>query len=167
MYAAIYGLAGLELSEDERSFFRDAEPAGFILFRRNCGDPQQLLRLTNSLRELTGRGELPILIDQEGGRVERMRPPNWPAFPAAERFAAMYDVAPLSAIEAVRSNGHAVGLMLRAAGINVDAVPLLDVRQPGASDIIGDRAFGSNPMQVAALGRAMLDGMAAVGVVGI
>src|SRR5436305_13116064 len=111
MYAAIYGLAGLELSEDERGFFRDAEPAGFILFRRNCGDPGQLLRLTGSLRELTGRNDLPILIDQEGGRVERMQPPHWPAFPAAERFAALYDTAQFSAIEEVRSLGRVLGLM--------------------------------------------------------
>src|SRR5947208_1442333 len=79
MQAAIYGLAAPELSDDERRFFLDAEPAGFILFRRNCENPEQLLRLTDSLRELTGRGDLPILIDQEGGRVARMRPPEWPA----------------------------------------------------------------------------------------
>jgi beta-N-acetylhexosaminidase len=96
-----------------------------------------------------------------------MQPPHWPAFPAAERFANLYDVAPSSAIEAVRSNGRAIGLMLRSVGINVNAVPLLDVRQPGASDIIGDRAFGSQPMQVAALGRAMLDGMASAAILGI
>ena len=90
MQAAIYGLAGLEMSDDELRFFRDAEPAGFILFKRNCGDPQQLLRLTDSLRELTGRNDLPILIDQEGGRVARMKPPEWPAFPAAERFADLW-----------------------------------------------------------------------------
>jgi beta-N-acetylhexosaminidase len=167
MQAAIYGLAGLELTADERGFFFDAEPAGFILFRRNCADPEQVLRLTDSLRELSGRGDVPILIDQEGGRVARMRPPEWPAFPPAERFAHLYLAAPSSAIEAVRSNARALGLMLRAAGINVDALPLLDVRQEGASDIIGDRALGSDPMQVAALGRAVLDGLASAGVVGI
>jgi beta-N-acetylhexosaminidase len=167
MQAAIYGLAGLELSDDERSFFRDAEPAGFILFKRNCGDPRQLQQLTDSLRDLSGRDDLPILIDQEGGRVARMKPPEWPAFPPAERFANLYLAAPSSAIEAVRSNARALGLMLRSAGINVDALPLLDVRQPGATDIIGDRALGSDPMQVAALGRAVLDGLASAGVLGI
>ena len=167
MQAAIYGLEGLALSDEERSFFRDSEPAGFILFKRNCGDPGQVLRLTDSLRDLTGRADLPILIDQEGGRVARMRPPKWPAFPAAERFAELYALAPSSAIEAVRSNARALGLMLRSVGINVDALPLLDVRQPGASDIIGDRALGAEPMQVAALGRAVLDGLASAGVVGI
>ena len=167
MQAAIYAPAGLELTDDERSFFRDSEPAGFILFRRNCESQEQLLRLTDSLRELTGRRDLPILIDQEGGRVARMRPPVWPAFPAAEAFAKLYLAAPSAAIEAARANARAIGLMLRSAGINVDALPLLDVRQEGASDIIGDRALGSEPMQVAALGRAVLDGLASTGVVGI
>jgi beta-N-acetylhexosaminidase len=167
MQAAIYAPAGLELTHDERSFFRDADPAAFILFKRNCGDPQQLLRLTDSLRDLSGRGDLPILIDQEGGRVARMKPPEWPAFPPAENFARLYQAAPSSAIEAARSNARALGLMLRSCGINVNCLPLLDVRQEGASDIIGDRALGSEPMQVAALGRAVLGGMASAGVVGV
>ena len=155
MQAAIYGLEGFALTADERDFFRDAE------------NPEQLLRLTDGLREIGGRDDVPILIDQEGGRVARMRPPEWPAFPAAEKFAILYRTAPASAIEAVRSNARALGLMLRSCGINVNALPLLDVRQEGASDIIGDRALGSEPMQVAALGRAVLDGMASAGVVGI
>ena len=167
MQAAIYGLEGFALTDDERGFFRDAEPTGFILFKRNCDTPDQLLRLTDSLRDLTGRGDLPILIDQEGGRVARMKPPEWPAFPAAEQFDLLYQAAPSSAIEAVRANARALGLMLRSVKVNVDALPLLDVRQPGATDIIGDRALGSNPMQVAALGRAVLDGLASAGVVGI
>lgn len=167
MQAAIYGIEALELSDGERGFFRDAEPAGFILFKRNCETREQVLRLTDSLRALTGRAELPILIDQEGGRVARMKPPEWPAFPPAERFANLYQAAPSSAIEAVRSNSRALALMLRSVGVNVNALPLLDVRQEGASDIIGDRALGSEPMQVAALGRAVLDGMASAGVVGI
>ena len=167
MQAAIYGLEAFELTDDERGFFRGAEPTGFILFRRNCDNPDQLLRLTDSLRDLTGRPDLPILIDQEGGRVARMKPPAWPAFPAAERFAQLYALAPSSAIEAARSNARAIALSLRACGINVNALPLLDVRQEGASDIIGDRALGSEPMQVAALGRVVLDGMASAGVVGI
>lgn len=167
MQAAIYGLEGVALTNEERGFFRDAEPAGFILFRRNCETPDQLLRLTDSLRALSGKDDLPILIDQEGGRVARMRPPEWPAFPAAEKFAILYRAAPSSAIEAVRANARALALMLRSAGINVNALPLLDVRQEGASDIIGDRALGSEPMQVAALGRAVLTGMASAGVVGI
>ena len=167
MHAAIYGLEGLELTDDERDFFRDADAAGFILFKRNCDTQDQLLRLTDSLRELTGRADLPILIDQEGGRVARMKAPEWPTFPSAERFAQLYRAAPSSAIEAARSNARAIALMLRSVGINVNALPLLDVRQEGASDIIGDRALGSEPMQVAALGRAVLNGMASAGVVGI
>jgi beta-N-acetylhexosaminidase len=167
MQAAIYGLEGFELKADERAFFRDAEPAGFILFRRNCENQDRLLRLTDALRSIAGRDDVPILIDQEGGRVARMQPPEWPAFPAAEKFALLYRVAPSAAIEAVRANARALGLMLRSCGINVNALPLLDVRQEGATDIIGDRALGSEPMQVAALGRAVLDGMATAGVVGI
>ena len=167
MLAAIYGFEGLELTSSERDFFRDADPAGFILFKRNCETRDQMRRLTDSLRELTGRPDLPILIDQEGGRVARMKPPEWTAFPAAERFAQLYRAAPSSAIEAARSNARALGLMLRDVGVNVNALPLLDVRQEGASDIIGDRALGSEPMQVAALGRAVLDGLASAGVVGI
>lgn len=167
MRAAIYGIEGVNLTDNERAFFGDADAAGFILFRRNCDNPGQLLRLTDSLRNLTGRHDLPILIDQEGGRVARMRPPAWPAFPPGEKFANLYQAAPSSAIEAVRSNARALALMLRSVGVNVNALPLLDVRQEGASDIIGDRALGSEPMQVAALGRAVLDGMASAGVIGI
>ena len=167
MLAAIYGFEGPQLTDSERDFFRDVDPAGFILFKRNCESREQLRALTNSLRELTGRAEVPILIDQEGGRVARMKPPEWPAFPAAERFATLYRAAPSSAIEAARANARAIALQLRDVGINVNALPLLDVRQEGASDIIGDRALGSEPMQVAALGRAVLNGLASAGVVGI
>ncbi|MFL6734225.1 MAG: beta-N-acetylhexosaminidase [Sphingomicrobium sp.] len=167
MQAAVYGLAGLELTADESSFFRDADPAGFILFKRNCEDPDQLLRLTSSLREISGRPDVPVLIDQEGGRVARMKPPAWPAFPTGEAFARLYQLAPSSAIEAARSNARAIALTLKSVGINVNCLPLLDVRQEGAHDIIGDRALGSEPMQVAALGRAVLDGMASAGVVGV
>lgn len=167
MQAAIYGMAGTALTADERAFFRDADAAGYILFRRNCQDQAQLLRLTDELRDIAGRPDVPVLIDQEGGRVMRMRPPNWPAFPAADVFARLYQAAPSSAIEAARSNARAIALTLKACGINVNCLPLLDVRQEGADDIIGDRALGADPMQVAALGRAVLDGMASAGVVGV
>src|SRR5688572_18970813 len=167
MQAAIYGLAGPQLTENERDFFRNANPAGFILFKRNCCSIEQLRTLNQGLRDLSGRPDVPILIDQEGGRVARMQPPEWPAFPRAEAFAALYEMAPSSAIEATRVNARALALTLRSAGINVNCLPLLDVRQPGASDIIGDRALGAEPMQVAALGRAVLDGMASAGVVGV
>ena len=167
MQAVIYAPEGFALTDDERRFFGDSEPAGYILFRRNCDNNEQMLRLTDSLREISGRDDLPILIDQEGGRVARMRPPQWPAFPAAEKFSNLYRVAPSSAIEAVRANARALGLMLRSVGVNVNALPLLDVRQEDATDIIGDRALGSEPMQVAALGRSVLDGMASARVIGI
>ena len=167
MQAAIYAPAGLELTADERDFFRDADAAGYIVFRRNCAGQEQLLRLTDALRDLSGRPDVPILIDQEGGRVMRMRPPEWPAFPPADVFARLYQAAPSSAIEAARSNARAIALTLKSCGINVNCLPLLDVRQKGAADIIGDRALGSEPMQVAALGRAVLDGMASAGVVGV
>ena len=167
MQAVIYGLAGPELGDSERDFFRDSDPAGYILFGRNCDSREQLQRLTDALRDIHGRAELPILIDQEGGRVARMQPPEWPSFPCGEAFARLYDAAPSSAIEAARSNARAIALTLRSVGINVNCLPLLDVRQEGAHDIIGDRALGSEPMQVAALGRALLDGMASAGVVGV
>ncbi len=167
MQAAIYAPLGLTLSHDERDFFRDADPAGYILFRRNMEDEAQLKALTDELRDIHARPDLPILIDQEGGRVARMRPPAWPAFPSGQKFDQLYSLAPASAIEAARSNARALGLMLRSVGINVNCLPVLDVRQPGASDIIADRAYGSEPMQVAALGRAVLDGMASAGVIGV
>lgn len=165
--AAIYGFAGTELTDDEAAFFREARPAGYILFRRNCQSQVQLRRLTDSLRDLEGYDGVPILIDQEGGRVARMRPPEWPAFPSGEAFDRLYRLAPSSAIEAARVNARALGLVLHEVGVNVDCLPLLDVRQEGASDIIGDRALGSEPMQVSALGRAQLDGLASAGVVGV
>jgi beta-N-acetylhexosaminidase len=167
MQAAIYGLAAEVLTDDERDFFRDADPAAYILFKRNCADPQQLRALTEELRSLSGRADLPILIDQEGGRVARMQPPEWPKFPPSWAFANLYSKAPTSAIEATMANARALALMLRDCGVNVDCLPLLDVRQEGADDIIGDRALGAEPMQVAALGRAVLDGFASAGVVGV
>ena len=167
LQAAIYGIEGFSLTRDERAFFSEADPAGFIIFRRNCESQEQLLRLTDDLRGISGRDDVAILIDQEGGRVARMRPPAWPEFPSGEKFANLYQAAPSSAIEAARSNARGLGLMLKSVGINVNCLPLLDVRQPGATDIIGDRALGDNPMQVSALGRAVLEGMASAGVVGV
>lgn len=167
MKPVIFGIAGATLSSDEAEFFRRVEPAGYILFKRNCVDPAQMRALTDALRDLHGRDDVLIMIDQEGGRVARMQPPVWPAFPAGGAFDPLYDRAPVSAIEAARANAHALALMLRDVGVNVDAAPMLDVRMDGASDVVGDRALGSDPMQVAALGRAMLDGLRKGGVVGI
>ncbi|WOF44809.1 beta-N-acetylhexosaminidase [Sphingopyxis indica] len=167
MIPAIFGLSGPTLTDDERDFFRDSDPAGYILFGRNIENREQLRRLTDELRSLDGRAQLPILIDQEGGRVARMKAPEWPAFPSGAAFDALYERAPASAIEAARLNAMALALMLAEVGITVDCLPLLDVRQPGASDVIGDRALGSEPMRVAALGRAILSGLQDGGVVGI
>jgi len=167
MIPAFLGLAGPVLGEAERSFFRSADPAGYILFKRNCVDRAQLRALTDTLRSLAGRDDLPILIDQEGGRVQRMAPPIWPRLPAAEPFARLYEKAPISAMEAARLNALAIASMLREVGINVDCLPLLDVRRPDADAIIGDRALGADPMQVASLGRLVLDGLREGGVVGV
>ena len=167
MQAAIYGFAGTELTADEKAFFRDCSPAGYILFRRNIETRSQLKALTDSIRDLEGRDDVAILIDQEGGRVARMRPPEWPAVPAAEAFDKLYQVGPSSAIEAARVNARALGLMLAECGVTVDCLPMLDVRQQGATDIVGDRALGYEPMQVSALGKAQLDGLASAGIVGV
>ncbi len=166
MTPAIFGLAGPSLTVDERAFFRDADPAGYILFGRNVVDRAQLKALTDELRAIHGRERLLVSIDQEGGRVARMKPPEWQAFPPGEAFARLWRVAPASAIEAARANAEAIGLDLAEVGITVDYTPLLDVRQPGAHDVIGDRALGSEPVQVAALARAVLDGMARAGLAG-
>ena len=167
MKPVIFGIAGLALTPDERAFFAAAEPAGYILFKRNIETRAQVRALTDSLRDLTGRADLPILIDQEGGRVARMGPPEWPAFPAGPAFDALYQKAPMSAIQAMRANGQALGLMLSEVGITVDCAPIIDVAQPDTTEAISCRSYGSEPMQVAALGRAMLDGLAAGGVVGV
>lgn len=165
--AAILGCAGPDLLADERAFFRDADPLGFILFARNVDTPERTLRLVDALRASVARADAPVLIDQEGGRVARMQPPEWPAFPAGAAFDALYDVAPVSAMEAARANAHAMALMLSEVGVNVDALPLLDVRQPDGTPAIGDRALGSEPMRVAALGKAVIEGLRRGGVVGI
>lgn len=167
MKPVIFGLSGPTLTADEAALFRAAEPLGYILFGRNCIDRDQMRALTDSLRDLSGRADVPILIDQEGGRVARMKPPTWPAFPPPAAFAALYDRAPSSAIAAAKANAQAIGTMLAEVGVNVDALPLLDVAQPDMTGAIGDRSYGADPMQVAALGRATLDGLAAAGVVGI
>ena len=166
MTPAIFGLSGLTLSDDERAFFRDADPAGYILFGRNVDTRDQLRALTDALREIHGRERLFVCIDQEGGRVARMKAPEWPEYPTGEAFDRLYEAAPASAIEAARANAEALGLDLAQAGITVDCHPSLDVRQPGAHDVIGDRALGSDPMRVAALGRAILAGLARAGVAG-
>jgi beta-N-acetylhexosaminidase len=167
MKPVIFGLSGPSLSADERAFFADTRPAGYILFKRNCVDRQQVRALTDQLRDLEGRSDVAILVDQEGGRVARLGPPEWPAFPAGPDFDRLYEIAPMSAIEAARANATALGLMLSEVGITVDCHPILDVIGPQTTEAITIRAFGSEPMRVAAMGRATLEGLAAGGIVGV
>jgi len=166
MKPVIFGLAGLTIGSDERPFFKDCVPAGYILFGRNIESRDQLRALTDDLRSLHGDDRLPILIDQEGGRVSRMKPPHWLSFPPGAAFDRLYDIAPASAIEAARINAEALALDLAEVGITVDCLPLLDVAIPGGTPAIGDRALGQEPMRVAALGRAVLDGLKRGGVLG-
>ena len=167
MTPAIFGLAGTTLSADERDFFRESQPFGFILFGRNVEQRSQLRALTNDLRSLTGRDQLPILIDQEGGRVARMQAPEWPAYPPAAIFQALYAHDPARGLEACVLNFEALALDLAEVGITVTCAPVLDVHVAGAHDVIGDRAFSQNPDHVAALGEACLVGLKAGGVEGV
>ena len=167
MKPVIFGLSGPTLTPGERAFFAEAEPAGYVLFKRNIVDRAQVRALTDSLRDVAGREDLAIMLDQEGGRVARMGPPEWPAFPAGPVFDALYERAPLTAIQAVRANAQALGVMLAEVGITVDLLPLLDVSQADTTDVITSRAYGSEPLRVAAMGRATLEGLAAGGVVGV
>jgi beta-N-acetylhexosaminidase len=167
MTPAIFGLAGTTLSDRERDFFKESEPFGFILFGRNVEQRIQLRALTDDLRSITGRDQLPILIDQEGGRVARMQAPEWPAYPPAAIFEALYARDPLRGIEACALNFEALALDLAEVGITVTCAPVLDVPVAGAHDVIGDRAFSQNPDDVAALGEACLTGLRNGGVEGV
>ena len=161
--AAIYGCSGHRLTDEERAFFAEAKPWGFILFRRNVDSPDQLHDLTAELRATIDDSDAPILIDQEGGRVQRMGPPHWPKYPpGAAYLAAVND--PLGARELVRLGARLMAADLKGVGINVDCVPVIDTPVPGAHDIIGDRAYARDPATVAQLGRAAAEGMMAGGV---
>lgn len=161
--AAIYGCSGHRLTEGERAFFAEARPWGFILFRRNIDSPDQVRALTAELRDSIGGANAPILIDQEGGRVQRMGPPHWPKYPPGEAYLKATND-PLAARELVRLGARLMAHDLKAVGINVDCLPVLDVPVPGAHDIIGDRAYAHDPVTVAQLGRAAAEGMLAGGV---
>ena len=162
--ALILGCAGLRLSDDERAFFRDADPLGFILFARNVEDPAQVRALTAELLDCVGRADAPVLVDQEGGRVQRLGPPHWRAAPPGARFAALHALAPEAPRRAAWMNALLIARDLARVGITVDCAPVLDVPQPGAHDVIGDRALGADPATVADLGRAVADGLLAGGV---
>ncbi|MBL0405434.1 beta-N-acetylhexosaminidase [Microvirga aerilata] len=162
--AFIAGCAGLELTPDEVAFFKEADPWGFILFRRNVADPEQVRALCASIRDAVGRADAPILIDQEGGRVQRMGPPHWPKYPAGGAYGRVHANDPLVQREITRLGARLIAHDLRQVGITVDCLPVLDVPSPGSHDIIGDRAYGKTPSQVAVLGRAAAEGLMAGGV---
>jgi len=161
---AIYGCTGTDLTVAERNFFADAQPWGFILFARNVADRAQLRRLTGALREVVNDPMAPILIDQEGGRVARLKPPEWPQRPPAERFGDLFAKEPDSAREATYLNARLIAHDLSEVGINVDCMPLLDVPVEGADAVIGDRAFGRDPATIISLGRAVIEGLIEGGV---
>lgn len=162
--AFIAGCSGHELTPDEVTFFKEAAPWGFILFRRNVDSPEQLKALCASLREAVGREEAPILIDQEGGRVQRMGPPHWPKYPSGSIYGRLHANDPLVQREITRLGARLMAHDLREVGITVDCLPVLDVPSPGAHEVIGDRAYGNTPSQVAILGRAAAEGLMAGGV---
>lgn len=163
--AAIFGLQGTVLSEEEKRFFSRINPLGFILFARNCESPQQVAALTASLTSLLGREDVPILIDQEGGRVSRLKPPHWRKPPPAKLFADYAQSDSLAAAErAVYDNTRLIARELHALGISVDCAPLADVPVQDAHDIIGDRAFGAEPAQITPLAAAMARGLLEGGV---
>jgi beta-N-acetylhexosaminidase len=162
--AFIAGCSGPVLTPGEAAFFRDSQPWGFILFRRNIQDPAQVAALTASLRQTVGRADAPILVDQEGGRVQRLGPPHWRKYPAGRAFGAARINDPLQLRETVRLSALLMAHDLRALGITVDCLPVLDVPVAGAHDVIGDRAYAEDPNSVAVLGRAAAEGLLAGGV---
>jgi len=162
--AVIFGCSGLELTTAEADFFAAANPVGFILFARNCETPDQLRNLTGQLRDCINSESAPILIDQEGGRVARLRPPHWRQAPAAKAFADLAAHNMAHALEALSLNVRLIGQELRELGVNVDCLPVLDIPQAGADLVIGDRAYGTEPKQVAALGRVACEALLQEGV---
>ena len=160
--AFICGCAGLTLSAEERAFLRQEDPWGLILFKRNIADRDQVRALTRSFRECVGRADAPVLIDQEGGRVQRMAPPNWRAYPAAAAIEAGLE--PSRAEAAARLVARLIAHDLIEVGITIDCAPVLDVAGEGMHAAIGSRAFSSRPERVAAMGRAVAEGLLAGGV---
>jgi beta-N-acetylhexosaminidase len=162
--AVVYGCEGPELTDDERAFYADADPFGFILFARNCVEPTQIRKLCMDLRETIGRAGAPIMIDQEGGRVTRLKPPHWRARPPARFFGELYRRDPERARDAAYLCARLIAHELDDLGINVDCAPVLDVPTDGAHDVIGDRAFARDPATIISLGRAVIDGLMEGGV---
>lgn len=162
--ALIFGCSGLELTVNEAEFFAETRPVGFILFTRNCNTPDQLRHLIHQLRDCINSENALILIDQEGGRVARLRSPHWREPPAGQVFADLAVRNLDNALEALTLNVRLIGQELRELGINVDCLPVLDIPQDDADLVIGDRAYGKEPKQVAALGRAACEALLKEGV---
>jgi beta-N-acetylhexosaminidase len=158
--AFVSGCSGLSLTKDEQKFFRDMQPWGLILFGRNCNSPKQLADLTREFRNCVGRKDAPVLIDQEGGRVQRMSPRTgpWRPYPAPGLFEKLYNDYPLHALRVIRNIGRLMAEELETAGINVNCVPVLDVPQKDSSAIVGDRAYSTSPETVSILARQHVSG---------
>jgi beta-N-acetylhexosaminidase len=164
MRAFITGVSGPELTAAEREFIRAQLPWGFILFKRNIETPAQVSRLVHELREGLGQPDAPVLIDQEGGRVQRLGPPHWPVYPAGALFGRLYDIDRALGLSAARLSARLIAADLIDLGITVDCLPLADVPVAGADGVIGDRAYGTEPDKVAAIARAVTEGLEQGGV---
>ena len=162
--AFITGVSGLELSAAEREFIRQERPWGFILFKRNIETPAQVFQLVEELRKAVGQVDAPVLIDQEGGRVQRLGPPHWPVYPPGAVFGTLYDIEPNLGLAAARLSARLIAADLLELGITVDCLPLADVPVTGADAVIGNRAYGTEPGKVAAIGRAVTEGLEQGGV---
>jgi beta-N-acetylhexosaminidase len=162
--ALIVGCSGVELTRAEKALFKAEKPWGFILFKRNVDTPDQVRRLVDSFRKAVGRDDAPVLIDQEGGRVQRLGPPHWPKYPPGRAYGQIKTNDPLVRREIARLGARLIAHDLKALGITVDCVPVLDVPVPGAHDVIGDRAYAADPQTIAVLGRAASEGLIAGGV---
>ncbi len=167
MRAVILGCSGQALTPDETAFYKGVNPWGFILFKRNIENPQQVRALCSALRDITGRDDTPILIDQEGGRVQRMGPPHWASYPAGRSYGDIYSRDEALGLEAARIGARLIAADLHDVGINVDCLPVLDVPVPGAHDVIGHRAYGLEPKIVSDLGGAAAEGVLSGGVLPI
>src|SRR4051794_19360365 len=157
--AFITGVSGLELTAAERTFLRAERPWGFILFKRNIQTPAQVKALVSALRESVGEPDAPVLIDQEGGRVARLAPPHWPVYPPGAAFGVLYDIDPALGQSAARLSARLIAADLSDIGVTVDCLPLADVPIPGADAVIGNRAYGTEPGKVAAIARAVTEGL--------
>src|SRR6266700_6953743 len=162
--AFITGVSGPALTAAEREFIGSERPWGFILFKRNIETPAQVILLVRELREAIGNPEAPILIDQEGGRVQRLGPPHWPVYPPGAMFGALYDLDPALGLNAARLSSRLIAADLIDLGITVDCLPLADVPVEGSDAVIGNRAYGTEPAKVAAIARAVTEGLEQGGV---